>query len=98
MLRNASRGSLVELVEVRQMGNSYRLVEFYVNPKYIVSVYDHEPTRNLTESMSQLGLSEKADFSTVIIKESHRSKEIQVVGCARTIYLKLNSRRGLLKG
>ena len=98
MLRSAYRGSLVELIEVRPVGNSYRLVEFYVNPKYIVSVYDHEPTRNLTESMSQLGLSEKADFSTIIIKESHSSKEIQVVGCARSIYLKMNNKRGLLKG
>lgn len=98
MLRSVP-SSLVELIEVRPvLGDSFRLVEIYVNPKYIVSVSDHQPAKNLTESMSKIGLSRNAQFSTVILKESKGSREFQVVGDARTIYLKLNNKRGLLKG
>ena len=98
MLRGVTKNSLVELVEIREHGDSYRLVEFYINPAHIVSVEDHEPNDQLFESMSKIGLSDRARFSTVIIREVSSSRELQVVGSARSIYLKISNKKGLLKG
>jgi hypothetical protein len=98
MLRSAHPHWLVELVEVRQQGDSYRLVEFYVNPSQIVSVRDHSPSQHLAEQTSRIGLSEHIEFSTVEIKETAGNRRIRVVGSARAIYLKVNNRKGILKG
>jgi hypothetical protein len=98
MLRGAVQRSLIELVEVRKQNDSYRLVEFYVNPNHIISVEEYWPSDNLCESMNKIGLSDKAKFSTITIKETSGSRELKVVGSARSIYLKLNNNKRILKG
>ncbi len=98
MLRGVNPHWLVELVEVREQGDSYRLVEFYVNPSQIISVKDHSPSQHLVEQTGRIGLSEHIEFSTVEIKEAAGNRQIRVVGSARAIYLKVNNRKGILKG
>lgn len=98
MLRGVARNSLVELVEIREHGSSYRLVEFYINPAHIVSVEDHQPSEQLSESMNNMGLSKMAKISTIIIEEVSSSRELRVVGSARSIYLKISNKKGLLRG
>jgi len=98
MLRGARPNWLIELVEVMEYEGSYRLIEFYVNPRHVVSVEDHMPTPHLIEETQRIGLAKRIEFSTITLKEYGTPKRVIVVGSARSISEKINNRRGLLKG
>ena len=91
---------LIRLIELERgmRGGTGRLREIYINTQHIISVSeDQQMSESLINEIKQLGLSEGAMFSKVIVQEGNLPKTMTVVGSPTEIYRKIKKRQ-LLKG
>jgi len=83
---------LVKLVEVyKPQGERVHLDELYVNPNAVSSVRPEHGT--LIHEAYQLGISENAGFSQIVINEAGTQRVAIVVGTPSEIMAKLNKRQ-----
>ena len=83
---------LVKLVEVyKPQGERVHLDELYVNPNAVSSVRAEHGI--LIQEAYQLGISENAGFSQIVINEAGIQRVAVVVGTPSEIMAKLNKRQ-----
>lgn len=93
---------LVELVQVKQIGDNYSLSTVYINPSQIVFMSeDHKMKQNLQEGKLKLGLNQTfTNFTKIRMNMTSFVQEITVVGDPGLVETKIYNKtsKQLLRG
>ena len=93
---------MLELVQIKNNGDSYTLSTVYINPGHISHLSEHREYRNaLREGKINLDLNPATTFTRVVVNEGDKSAHFIVVGDPELIESKLNksvSKRRILRG
>mgnify|MGYP001236697344 CR=1 FL=1 len=93
---------MLELVQVKRIGDSYSLNTVFLNPSHIVHLSEHiEYSDALREGKMNLGLNPITTFTKIVVNEGDKSSHFVVVGDPKLIESKLNksfSKRKILRG
>ena len=93
---------MLELVQIKNTGDSYILSTVYINPGHIAHLSEHREYRNaLREGKINLDLNPATTFTKVVVNEGNKSAHFIVVGDPELIESKLNksfSKRQILRG
>jgi len=93
---------MLELVQIIQVQDRYKLETVFVNPKHIVRLSENRHySEILREGKINLELNPITTFTNIILNEGDRSSSLVVVGDPSIIESKLNKsfgKRTILKG
>lgn len=93
---------MLELVQIKNTGNSYSLSTVFINPSHIAHLSEHrEYVHALREGKINLDLNPATTFTKVVVNEGNNSTHFIVVGDPGLIESKLNksfSKKQILRG
>ena len=89
----------INLVEVDTSGDRYRLREIIIITDSIMSITEEQPTQRMVQESANMGMSPHASYSRLVLKDSYGGDRLKlVVGSPKTISLKINNEKRILKG